>query len=69
MIITLQLSMTIATMEEDFVGVCVRLNQVMRKKFPKHHHLYVALNFQRPGKILQDWIIICWLDVAVDWYQ
>ena len=29
----------------------------------------IGLNFQRPGQLLQDWIVICCLDVAVDWYQ
>ena len=37
-IITLQLSMSIATMEEEIVGVSVRLNQAMRQRFPKHRH-------------------------------
>ena len=34
MIITLQLSTCIATMEEEIVGVTVRLNQAMRQQFP-----------------------------------
>ena len=37
-IITLQLSMSIATIEEEIVGVSVRLNQAMRQQFPKHCH-------------------------------
>ena len=39
--------MSIATMEEEIVGVTVRLNQAMRaisKTSP-----FMALNFQRPG--------------------
>ena len=47
-IITLQLSMDIATMEEEIVGVSVRLNQAMRQQFPKTWSC-MALNFQRPG--------------------
>ena len=35
MIITLQLSMSI---EEEIVGVAVRLNQAMRQRFIKHRH-------------------------------
>ena len=34
----LQLSMSIATMEEEIVGVSVRLNQAIRRQFPKHRH-------------------------------
>ena len=34
----LQLSMSIATMEEEIVGVSVRLNQAIRQQFPKHRH-------------------------------
>ena len=37
-IITLQLSLSIATMEEEIVGGSVRLNQAMRQRFPKHCH-------------------------------
>ena len=33
---TLQLSMSIATMEEEVVGVSVRLNQAMRQRFLMH---------------------------------
>ena len=33
---TLQLSMSIATMEEEIVGVIMRLNLAMRQRFPKH---------------------------------
>ena len=33
-IITLHLSMSITTMEEEIVGVSVRLNQAMRQRFP-----------------------------------
>ena len=35
-IVTLQLSMSIATMEEEIVGVSVRLNQAMRQQFPRY---------------------------------
>ena len=35
-IIALQLFMSIATKEEEFVGVSVRLNQAMRQQFPKN---------------------------------
>ena len=38
MIITLQLSMSITTVEEEIVGTSVRLNQAMRQRFPKHRH-------------------------------
>ena len=47
MIITLQLSMSIATMEEDIMGISVIK--------PDHETVisktssYIALNFQRPG--------------------
>ena len=41
--------MSIATMEEEIVGVSVRLNQAIRQQCPKHRHLAIALNFQRPG--------------------
>ena len=34
MIITLQLPMSIATIEEEIVGVSVRLNQAMGQRFP-----------------------------------
>ena len=34
MIITLQLSISFAAMEEEIVGVSVKLNQVMRVRFP-----------------------------------
>ena len=67
MIITLQLSMSIATMEEEIVCQC--------KIKPGHETVIaktsscIALNFQRPGQLLEDWIIVCWLDMAVDWYQ
>ena len=37
-IITLQLPMSIATMEEENMGVNGRLNQAMRQRFPKHCH-------------------------------
>ena len=37
-IITLQLSMSNATMEEEIVGVSVRLNQAMRQQFPRYRH-------------------------------
>ena len=57
--------MSTATMEEEIVGVSVRLNQTIRQQSPKHRHS----NFQRPGQMLQDWVIVCWLDMAVDWYQ
>ena len=49
MIITLQLSMSIATMEEEIVGDSMKLNHAMRQQFPKHRHAYIALNFQWPG--------------------
>ena len=48
MIIILQLSMSIATMEEEIVDVSVRLNQAMKQRFPKIISSYIALNFQRP---------------------
>ena len=34
MITTLQLSMSIATMKKEVVGVSVRLNKAMRQQFP-----------------------------------
>ena len=37
-IITLQLFMSVATMEEEIVGVSVRLNQAMRQRYPRHRH-------------------------------
>ena len=36
-------------MEEETVGVSVRLNQAMRQQFSRNLHAYVALNFQGPG--------------------
>ena len=33
------LSMSVAAMEEETVGVSVRLNQAVREWFPKHHHV------------------------------
>ena len=38
--ITLQLSKSVATVEEEIVGVSVRLNQAMRQRFPKHCPTY-----------------------------
>ena len=42
-IITLQLSVPIVTMEEEIVGVNVRLNKAMRQQFPKHRHVYLRI--------------------------
>ena len=44
MVITLQLagySMSTATMEEEIVGVSVRLNHAIRQRFPKHCHAQI----------------------------
>ena len=30
--------MSIATIEEEMVGVSVKLDQAIRERFPKHHH-------------------------------
>ena len=40
MIITLQLSMSIAIIEEETVGVNVRLNQAMKQRFQKYRHAW-----------------------------
>ena len=47
MINTLQLSMSIATMGEETMGVSVRLNQAMRAISKTLS--FIALNFQMPG--------------------
>ena len=47
-IIRLQLSMSIATMEEEIVEANVRLNQAVRQQFSRTSS-GIALNFQRPG--------------------
>ena len=47
--IRLQLFRSIATMEEEIVGVSVRLNQAMRQRFPTKASSCIAWNFQRPG--------------------
>ena len=44
----LQLSMPIATMEEEIVGVTVRLNQPMRQQSCFKTLSFIALNYQRP---------------------
>ena len=38
--------MSIVTVEEEIMGVSVRLNQVIRQQFPKHCHSY---SFEFPG--------------------
>ena len=60
--------MSIATMEEEIIDVNVRFNQAVRQRFSRRLS-GIALDFQRPGQLLQDWTIVCWLDMAVDWYQ
>ena len=35
---TVTISMSITTMEEEIVGVSIRLNQAMRQRFPKNRH-------------------------------
>ena len=40
--------MSIAIMEEEIVGVSVRLNQTIRQQFPLKTLSFIALNFQRP---------------------
>ena len=48
MIIKLQLAMSIATMQEEIVGVSVRSNRAMRQRFPRIISSCITLNFQRP---------------------
>ena len=66
MVNTLQLSMSIAIVEGEIVEVNVRLNQVVRQQFSRTSS-GITLNFQRPGLLLQDWNVVCWLDVAGGW--
>ena len=57
MVNILQLSMSIATMEGEFVDINVRLNQVMRQQFSRTLSgiaLNFLRNFQMPGLLLQD---------------
>ena len=35
---TATISISTATIEEEIVGVSVRLNHAMRQRFPKHRH-------------------------------
>ena len=45
MIITLQLSMSIATMEEDIVGISVRLNQAMTPMRQCAMNFYIVIQY------------------------
>ena len=64
MITTLQLFVSIATMEEEVVGVSVRLNHAIRQQFPK----IVIHSFEFPKAWGDDSRLYHRL-VAVDWYQ
>ena len=51
MIVTQQLSMSIATLEEEIVDVTVRLNQAVRQWFLYRTPSGMALNFQATSRL------------------
>ena len=55
--------MSTTQLKEGIVGVDRALNQVMIQRFSRTSP-GVDLNFQRPGFLLQDSAIVCWLNVA-----
>ena len=63
MIVTQQLSMSTTKLKEGIVGVDGASNQAVIQQFSRTSP-GIDLNFQRPGFLLQDRTIICWLNVA-----
>ena len=62
MTVTQQPSMS-TTKQEGIVGVGGTSNQAVIQRFSRTSP-GVDLNFQRPGFVLQDRSIVCWLNVA-----
>ena len=57
-----QPSMSTTKLKRGIVGVDGASNQVVIQRFStKHRHAGVDLNLQRPGFVLQDRTIVCWL--------
>ena len=57
-------------MEEETVGVSERFNKAMRQQFPKNCHAYMhSFEFPEAWATTSRWIILCRLDMAIDWYQ
>ena len=63
MIVTQQPSMSTTKLKEGIVGVDGTSNQAVIQGFSRTL-LGLDLNFHRPGFVLQDRTIICWLNVA-----
>ena len=63
MIVTQQPSMSTTKLEEGIVGVDRASNQAVIQQFSRTSP-GVDLNFQRPGFVLQDRTIVCWLNMA-----
>ena len=63
MIVTQQPPMSTTKLKEGIVGVDGASNQAVIQRFSRTS-LGVDLNFQRPGFVLQDRTIICWLNIA-----
>ena len=57
--------MSIATIEEEIVGVSVRLNQAMRQLFPKIISSCITLNFQSYFKTASSFVGFMWLFTGV----
>ena len=55
--------MSTTKLKEEIVGVDWASNQAVIQQFSRTS-LGVDLNFQRPGFVLQDRAIICWLNVV-----
>ena len=63
MTVTRQPSMFTTKLKEGIVGVSGASNQAMIQRFSRTL-LGTDLHFRRPGFVLQDRTIICWLNVA-----
>ena len=63
MIVIQQPSMSTTKLKDGIVGVDAASNWAMIQQFSRTLPV-VGLNFQKPGFVLQDRIIICWLNVA-----
>ena len=61
-----QPSMSTTKLEEGIMGVDGTSNQAVIQQFSRTLP-GIHLNFKRPGFVLQDRTIVCWLNVAGGW--